>query len=136
MTEFIPAYKFQEDKEAIKRLQEVSSDPKSIFGLKTENGLLIGTKEWFLATEDGRLSKQTIHGIISKVYMSGHNDWPEFELEDESGKSTWTREGNDKLYQVGKQVEIDYVIQKYKRPWNMLGPTTKFVLEIRIENVD
>lgn len=133
MTELISAYKFQEDKEAIKRLQEVSSDPKSDYGLKTENGLLIGTKEWFQATEDGLLSKETIRGTISKVYMSGHNDWPEFEMENESGKSTWTREGNDKLYQVGKLIEIDYVIQKYKRPWDMLGPTTKKVLEIRIE---
>tara|TARA_Y100000815_G_C13332794_1_gene496691 strand:+ start:68 stop:472 length:405 start_codon:yes stop_codon:yes gene_type:complete len=133
MTELISVYKFQEDKEAIKRLQEVSSDTKSVYGLKTENGLLIGTKEWFQATEDGRLSKETIRGTISKVYMSGHNDWPEFEMENESGKSTWTREGNDKLYQVGKLVEIDYVIQKYKRPWDMLGPTTKKVVEIRIE---
>jgi hypothetical protein len=74
MTELISAYKFQEDKEAIKRLQEVSSDPKSDYGLKTENGLLIGTKKWFQATEDGRLSKETIKGTISKVYMSGHND--------------------------------------------------------------
>ena len=133
MTELISAYKFQEDKEAIKRLQEVSSDPKSDYGLKTENGLLIGTKEWFQATEDGRLSKETIRGTISKMYMSGHNDWPEFEMENESGKSTWTREGNDQLYLVGKLIEIDYVIQKYKRPWDMLGPTTKQVVEIRIE---
>ena len=133
MAELISAYKFQEDKEAIKRLQEVSSDPKSDYGLKTENGLLIGTKEWFQAIEDGRLSKETIRGTISKVYMSGHNDWPEFEMENDSGKSTWTREGNDKLYQVGKLIEIDYVIQKYKRPWDMLGPTTKKVVEIRIE---
>ena len=103
MTELISVYKFQEDKEAIKRLQEVSSDTKSVYGLKTENGLLIGTKEWFQATEDGRLSKETIRGTISKVYMSGHNDWPEFEMENESGKSTWTREGNDKLYQVSQK---------------------------------
>jgi hypothetical protein len=54
-------------------------------------------------------------------------------MENEGGKFTWTREGNDKLYQVGKLVEIDYVIQKYKRPWDMLGPTTKQVVEIRIE---
>jgi hypothetical protein len=98
-----------------------------------ENGLLVGTKEWFLATEDGRLPKETLIGRISKVYMSGHNDWPEFELESKDGLSTWTREGDDSLYQVGKFVEIDFVIQKYKRPWDMLGPTTKKVLEIRIE---
>ena len=133
MTEFQTAYNFKDDKEAIKRLQEVSSDPKSNYGLKMENGLLVGTKEWFLATEDGRLPIKTLIGRISKVYMSGHNDWPEFEIESKEGLSTWTREGNDSLYQVGKLVELDFVIQKYKRPWDMLGPTTKTVLEIRIE---
>ncbi len=74
MTDFQITYKFREDKEAIKRLQAVSSDPKSNYGLKVENGLLVGTKEWFLATEDGRLPKETLTGRISKVYMSGHND--------------------------------------------------------------
>lgn len=133
MIEFQTAYNFKDDKEAIKRLQEVSIDPKSNYGLKVENGLLVGTKEWFLATEDGQLPKETLTGRISKVYMSGHNDWPEFEIESKEGLSTWTREGNDNLYQVGKLVEIDFVIQKYKRPWDMLGPTTKKVLEIRIE---
>ncbi len=133
MTEFQTTYKFRDDKEAIKRLQEVSSDPKSNYGLKVENGLLVGTKEWFFATEDGRLPKETVTGRISKVYMSGHNDWPEFEIESKEGLSTWTREGNDSLYQVGKLVEIDFVIQKFKRPWDMLGPTTKKVIEIRIE---
>lgn len=43
MTEFQTADKFKDDKEAIKRLQEVSSDPKSNYGLKLENGLLVGT---------------------------------------------------------------------------------------------
>lgn len=133
MTEFCTAYKFQDDKESIKRIQEVSSDPKSNYGLKIENGLLVGTVEWFQAIENGRISKETFSGRITKVYMSGHNDWPEFEIESEDGLSTWTREGNDKLYKVGKQIEIDFVIRKYKRPWDMLGPTTKKVIEIRIE---
>lgn len=133
MTEFLTIYKFRDNKEAIERLQEVSSDPKSIHGLKVENELLAGAKEWFLATEDGRIPIETLEGRISKVYMSGHNDYPEFEIESKEGLSTWTKQGHDSLYQVGKLVEIDFVIQKYKRPWDMLGPTTKLVLEIRIE---
>ena len=133
MTEFKTAYKFKDDKEAIKRLQEVSIDQKSNYGLKVENGLLVGTNEWFQAIDDKIIPKVTLTGIISKVYMSGHNDWPEFEIKSNEELSTWTREGEDKLYQVGKLVEIDFVIQKYKRQWDMLGPTTKKVLEIRIE---
>lgn len=133
MTEFQIAYKFKDDKEAIKRLQEVSIDPKSNYGLKVENGLLVGTNEWFQAIDNKIIPKITLTGIISKVYMSGHYDWPEFEIKSNEGLSTWTREGEDRLYQVGKLVEIDFVTQKYKRQWDMLGPTTKKVLEIRIE---
>lgn len=133
MIEFITAYRFENDKEGIKRLQEVSADPKSDYGLKIENGLLVGTNEWFKATENGQIKKKIIKGRISKVYMSGHNDWPEFEIEHNEEKSTWTRDGIDKLYVIGKQVELTYVMQKYKRPWDITGPTTKKVLEIKIE---
>ena len=133
MTEFQTAYRFIDDKEAIKRLQEVSVDSRSNYGLKVENGLLVGTSEWFEAIADKTIPKETLTGIITKVYMSGHNDWPEFEIKSSEGQSTWTREGDDKLYQVGKLVEIDFVIQKFKRPLDMLGPTTKKVIEIRIE---
>lgn len=131
--EFKTAYKFQDDKEAIQKLQKVSSDSKSDNGYKTENGLLIGTKEWFKAIEDGLIKKETVAGRISKVYMSGHNDWPEFEIESDGEKSSWTREGIDTLYEVGKKVELSYVLQKYKRPWDLTGPTAKQVMEIKIE---
>ena len=127
------AYRFQEDKEAIERIQSVSKDKNSDYGLKTENGLLVGTKKWFEAIESGVIPKRKIKGQITKVFMSGHNDWPEFELESEEGKSNWTREGFDQLYKVGKHIELTYVIQKYKRPLDILGPTTKKVIEIKIE---
>jgi hypothetical protein len=133
MTEFQTVYNFRDDRGAIKRLQEASVDKKSNYGLKVENGLLVGSNEWFQAIDDNIIPKVTLTGIIAKVHMSGHNDWPEFEIKSNEGLSTWTREGEDKLYQVGKLVEIDFVIQKFKRPCDMLGPTTKKVLAIRIE---
>ncbi len=133
MTEFKTVYRFQDDKEAIKRLQKVSRDPKSDYGLKIENGLLVGTREWFNAVESGQFETMTIIGQISKVYMSGHNDYPEFEIDINGEKSTWTREGLDELYIVGKRIELTYVLQKFKRPWST-GSTTKIVLEIKIGN--
>lgn len=133
MTKFQTAYKFKDDKEAIKRLQDVSVDKKSNFGLKVENGLLVGTNEWYQAIDDNTIPKVTLTGIISKVYMSGHNDFPEFEIKSNEGLSTWTLEGEAKHYQVGKLIEIEFVIQKFKRQYDILGPTTKKVLEIRIE---
>jgi hypothetical protein len=133
MTEFRQTYKLQDDKEAIKRLQVVSDDKNSNFGLKTENGLLVGSYEWFNAIDTARIEKQTINGEISKVFMSGHNDYPEFEMDSNGVKTNWTREGKDEHYKVGKKIELTYVTQKFKRPIDILGMTTKLIIEIRIE---
>ena len=71
--------------------------------------------------------------FFSLLSVPANTSWPEFEIKSNEEYSVWTREGNDNLYQTGKSVEIDFVIQKFKRPWDMLGPTTKMVLEIRVE---
>jgi len=133
MTKFRQTYKLQDDKEAIKRLQVVSVDKNSNFGLKTENGILVGSHEWFSAIETTRIEKQTIKGEISKVFMSGHNDYPEFEMDSNGAKTIWTRDGKDEHYKVGKKIELTYVTQKFKRPIDILGTTTKLIIEIRIE---
>jgi|SRR3989339_82601 len=133
MTAYNITYKFSEDKDAIKRLQVASKDTSSKSGLKIENGLLVGSKDWFKAIENGFINKQTLKGVITRVYMAGHNDWPEFEIECDGIKTIWTREGNDKHYVLGKKIELDYVIQKFKRPIDIIGTTTKMTLEIRIE---
>jgi hypothetical protein len=132
MTTFYTTYKFDTDKESIERLQEVSKEKSSI-GLKIENGLLIGSKEWFQAIENGLIEKHTLEGKITRVFMSGHNDFAEFEIECNGIISSWPRKGDDKDYIIGKRVELDYVIQKYKRAWKYIGTTTKFMIEIRIE---
>ncbi len=64
--------------------------------------------------------------------MLGLNDYPEFEIENRKGKSSWTREGIDDAYKVGKSIEIIYVEQKFKRPIGILGPISKCVIEIKI----
>jgi hypothetical protein len=133
MREYQLTYKLQNDIEAIKRLQEASINKESTSGLKIENGLLVGTNNWFNAIINGKIEKQTIKGLITKVNMSGHNDFPEFEIDCDGLKSIWMREGNDENYKVGKKIELTYVTQKLKRPIAILGMTTKLIIEIRIE---
>lgn len=70
--------------------------------------------------------------------MSGMNDWPEFEVVTSDGeKSQRTREVDrrslDSSYRPNAAVEIDYVIQTYKRAFG-LGLESKCVLEIRVED--
>jgi hypothetical protein len=69
--------------------------------------------------------------------MGSMGDWPEFRVQEADGtESTWTREAQsrevDSAYQVGRAVEIDYVVERFKEyAWN--GPEeTKSVVEIRV----
>jgi hypothetical protein len=127
-----PIYILKGDVQRIKLIQEASLDKNSHGGYKAINGLLFGTKEWFEAIEKEIITKHLVKGVISKVYMSGHNDYPEFEIESENGKTVWPRFGYDAAYQVGRKIELVYVEQVYKRPTDITGHISKCVIEIRI----
>jgi hypothetical protein len=126
-------YNLKNDRRRIKLVQNASLGKSSNSGLKIVDGILFGTKEWFNAIETGKINKVTLKGTISKVYMSGHDDYPEFEIENESGKSNWTREGNDNEYRVGRNVELVYVEQLFKRPLDIIGPISQCVIQIKME---
>lgn len=132
MNLFKSIYNLKGDDRRIKMVQEASLDKKSYAGYKLENGLLFGTKEWFGAIETGKILQCVVKGVIARVYMSGHNDYAEFEIENIEGKTVWTRLGADTAYQVGKNIELIYVEQKYKRPTDITGAISKCAIEIRI----
>ncbi len=90
---------------------------------------LYGSQEWWNAIAEGRIEQQAIEGRISRVYMSGHNDWPEFELESCGERSCWTRFDYNTSYQVGRRIRIEYVWQKAKKAW-VGSNTQKEVLRI------
>ncbi len=129
----IEIYNLKNNKRKIELIQEASLEKSSKYGLKIENGLIFGTKEWFEAITEKKINRNTITGTISKVFMSGHNDYPEFEIKSDDGeRSIWTREGEDDAYQVGRRVELSYVEQKFKRPLGITGLVSKCVLQIKI----
>lgn len=132
-TELQTVYRLRDDWNKIQRLQAASSDAKSPNGLKVENGLLVGTDEWFNAIDSRQIDKITLRGTITKVFMSGHNDMPEFEMEANGEKTNWPRCGKDEFYKEGKAIELTFVKQKFKRPIGILGPTSHLVTQIRIE---
>lgn len=125
-------YNLRSDEMRIRIVQEASLDMNSNAGYKVINGLLFGSSEWFDAIEKGIIPKQFVKGIITKLYMSGQNDYPEFEIENIEGKTVWTRLGCDEAYRVGREVELVYVNQKYKRSTDITGATSNCVIEIRI----
>jgi hypothetical protein len=69
--------------------------------------------------------------------MASMNDWPEFEVQSESGElSRWTREANtaelERVYAPGRAVEIDYVLQRPRATSFDAGSETKVVIAIRV----
>src|SRR5271169_4415373 len=84
------------------------------------------------------LPVHTCRGTITKCYLGSMKDWPEFTMCSDSGETTsWGRFGHsgedDRYYQVGRRIEVDYVLEPL-RPGS-LDPRTerKTVLEVRIE---
>lgn len=129
-------YQLKNHKENILRIQKATLETAE-YGLQITHGL-IGSVEWWKNIVEGRLELKTIKSRINKVYMGSMGDWPEFQIEKIGNhKTNWTREIDfpeyDNLYQVGKEVQIDYVIQFHKEK-AFGGPTeTEIVTDIKIE---
>jgi hypothetical protein len=101
------------------------------FGLEPEVALY-GSDEWWRAVEDGRIPTHVVSGVISRIYLTGHGDWPEFELDSGHEKSRWTRAGDPSLYESGRAVRLEYVLQSPRA--HALGERQqKEVLRIFIE---
>jgi|SRR5882672_175263 len=112
-------------------------------GLALLEGLLCYSDEWFRAVETGKVPSKTLDGVITRVFMSGHNDFPEFELEASGEKTRWARVvskpyigDGDHLYVVGRKTRLMYV----EHPWKpgqdasrILGTHAKLVISIEIQ---
>ena len=126
-------YNLQEDK---KRLEIIRSYT-GYLDIKTESLknhiLLPGTKEWFRAFEENKISYKVLRGKIKEVYMSGHNDFPEVSVESETETTIWMRLGKDKEYIKNRNIEIYYVELPVKRKENgLLIKRVRYVVKIRI----
>jgi len=135
----IQIYDLRRDVEYIQLVQKATVETKD-FGLIPEHGLF-GSAEWWEAVKRGRIPVRTITGKVSRVYLSGHNDYEEFEIDDGHAKTSGlglppkrttsvSREWRKPLYnQVGAPVRLTYVMQKPKKQIG-LGPEHKCVVGI------
>jgi hypothetical protein len=110
------AYDLAQDNETIALVQRATL--KTEFGIMPEVALY-GSNEWWAAIADGRIPKHESRGVISRLYTTGHGDWPEFELDSDGVKTQWTRVGKQALYAEGKEARVEYVLQKPKK--DLLG---------------
>ncbi|MDQ5826475.1 MAG: hypothetical protein M3441_19970 [Chloroflexota bacterium] len=108
-------YDLLEDSEAIEEIRSGTLEATD-FVLSSEHGRF-GSSEWWQALEQGDVPVYALEGIISAVFMSGDNDYPEFEIDDGQHKSHWSRVGDDSEYVIGRTVLIEYVVEKLKPFW-------------------
>ena len=88
-----PVYRLKDDLAHLANVQKATLTTTE-YGIEQTHGLF-GSDEWWRHIVDGSLPTGTVRGTITRVFMSGHNDWPEFEMQDNSGQlSRWTRETN------------------------------------------
>ena len=138
LAEMRTVYRLSDDLERIAQVQRATLTTEG-FGIEPTNGLF-GSAEWWSQVASGVLPTHTVSGSIHRLYMGSMGDWPEFEVIALDGtKSQWTRYATSvyqsSLYQVGRAVEVDYVLQRFRpKAWNP-NEETKVVLEVRIADV-
>ena len=110
--DWIVAYALADDAETVNLVQRATLNSKQ-FGIVPEIALF-GSDDWWRAINDGLIPKRDTTGTITRLYESGHNDWPQFELESNGTFSQWTRLGRQSLYAMGCEVRIEYVLQKLR----------------------
>jgi hypothetical protein len=134
---FVRIYSFEQDQTRIDAMQKASLGTNN-FGVSSLPAL-VGTPEWWLATQDGLLARTIVSGTISRVYWGSMGDWPECEVtSDDGAKSTWTREGDISRYVEGLRAQIVYVLHPWKTSDQevRLPGGSKIVLTIEIEESD
>lgn len=129
-TKWLKVYDLSNDDELIGKVQNATLNTTD-FGLVPEIALY-GSTEWWEAISNGMIQKHKIEGIITSVFSSGDSNWPQFEVESNDEKTVWTRFGDHSLYEVGRRVKLEYVVQKPKKTWTG-SPYQNEVLTISIE---
>jgi hypothetical protein len=130
-TKWIKVYDLSDDDELVANVQDATLNTKD-FGLIPEIALY-GSMLWWEAISTGLIQKHLIEGVIARVFTSGDGIWPQFEIDDHGKKTVWTRFGDQSLYEVGRNVKLEYVVQKPKKSWTG-SPYQNEVLKICIES--
>lgn len=132
MKTFKKIYDFREDKKFIKFLGDwVFSKRFSETDGQPVDGFIPGTSDWFSKIDEGQIPIYKIKGVITRVFMTGHNDWAEFEMESNGIITKWNRMGDKKKFVIGREVIVTYTKQKLVNGHVNIYKTT---LEIQISN--
>ena len=110
--EWFVVYDLASDQETIALVQRATLTTPN-FGVVPEVALF-GSDDWWAAIRDGRIPTHEVKGTISRLFLTGHRDWPEFELKSNGKLTTWSRLGTQSKYVEGKEVRVEYILQKLR----------------------
>lgn len=128
--DWITIYDLKQDKRHIKLVQDASLHRPDA-GLVSKPALF-GSRAWWNHVGTDSLPVHTLRGIVTRVYMGGHNDYPEFEMDDGVAKTRWGRLGEDSAYTPGRPIRIRYVEMKFKKGIPRLSNVSKCVLTVDV----
>lgn len=121
-------YNLHDDARYLSALQNASLNRVDA-GLQNTHGL-VGSDEWWQAIENGALPLHTIYGRITRIFGIDHYGFPEFELVNSEGSTSWACKGDIKNYSVGDTVKIHYVLQWHKVQIPNASPTSRTIIAI------
>lgn len=130
------AYRLRDNTKFIAQVQKATLTTDT-FGIEQTHGLF-GSEAWWANIANGKLRIHTLRGTLVERFMGSMGDWPEIRVRSEMGEeSCWTREVNnreqDALYMVGRNIQIDYVLQRHRKKNSVPNEEHKVVVEIRVE---
>jgi hypothetical protein len=130
--EWVKVYDLAKDQEYMERVQHaaISWIPES----GGQGRPMFGSPEWWNTVESGELESHWVTGSIRRPLWTGMNDFPEVEVEEESGRvSLWARRGNVTEYSKGRGIRIRWVTQKRKKPSKDMAEEMTIVVEVWLE---
>jgi len=98
---------------------------------------VVGSDAWWQAITAGTLRLYTVAGVVRRFVYGHHGDYPEFEMCANDGSlSTWgcliDADEAQKLYVVGRSVQVDYVNVEAKADVHPRLKFHKLAVEIRV----
>lgn len=109
---WVTVYDLSKEKEEIRITQEASLHGLG-YGLQ-QNPALFGSKKWWDLVDTDFLPLYIMQGKINDVYLAGHNDFPEFEIDDGKTKTHWQIYGDQSYYKKQRLVRLEYVEMEFK----------------------
>jgi hypothetical protein len=131
---WIKVYDLANDKDYIHLVKQADIRWTKESGDAGQDRPLVGFPEWWKTVESGELESHWVTGTIKRPLWTGMNDFPEVEVEEESGSiSLWPRRGDVTEYSKGRGIRIRWVAQKRVKPIEDMAEEMTVVVEVWLQ---